>query len=183
MSPYISQESTLRSKAKPIGNCSLEVNITFYGTSMDFLVEGANTSHSSQHEGHHQDLRMFQVNDTETNSSRNDMEENSSLNDISRRVQELVEKIHNRRKNNLKEIESFQQVLVDKVTEVCQQMKQDLYKAYEENSSEMEVKLLELTDVLEMCTKLHMKLLEASHVLGGLRDGLAISGAAEPVTD
>ncbi|XP_057700532.1 synaptonemal complex central element protein 2 isoform X2 [Corythoichthys intestinalis] len=148
---------------------------------MDFLFEGASASHSTHHEGHDQNQRM--VEDTIVNLNNENIEENSSLNDINRRTQELVERIHTRRSNNLKEIESFQKVLVDKVTEVCQQMKQKLYKAYEENSSEMGLKLQELTDVLEMCTKLHGELLEASHVLGGLRDGLAVSGVAEPVTD
>ncbi|XP_037112946.1 synaptonemal complex central element protein 2 [Syngnathus acus] len=148
---------------------------------MDYFFGEAPASNSSQNEGRDEDPRM--VDDSEASSSRNDTEENSSSYDISRRVQELVDKIHNHRANDHKEIESFQQTIVDKVTEVCQQMKGDLYKAYEENSDEMQVKLMELTNVLDICSKLHRELLEASKVLTGLRDGLAVNGTAESMTD
>ncbi|XP_077381748.1 synaptonemal complex central element protein 2 isoform X2 [Festucalex cinctus] len=124
--------------------------------------------------------------DSEASLSIDDVEENFGANDITRRVQELVEKIHNRRTSDENEIESFQQSLIDKVTEVCQQMKQDLCKVYEENNGEIQVKLMELTNVLEMCTKLHGELLEASQVLARLRDGLpsvAFGGTAQPMTD
>ncbi|XP_051941050.1 synaptonemal complex central element protein 2 isoform X1 [Hippocampus zosterae] len=149
---------------------------------MDFFFEETPISHSNQNKERDEDPGM--VEDPQACLSRDDTDETSSCspNDISRRVQELVEKIHDRRTSDQKEIESFQQSLVEKVTEVCQQMKQDLYTVYEENSSDMHVKLMELTNVLEMCTKLHRELLEASQVLASLQDGLAVSGTAEPVT-
>ncbi|XP_077426215.1 synaptonemal complex central element protein 2 [Vanacampus margaritifer] len=155
---------------------------------MDFCFEEAPASHSTQTEGCDEDKQMaeYQVEDTEASFSMNDVEDNSSSNDITRRAQELVEKIHNRRTSDEKEIESFQHSMMDKVTEVCQQMKQDLYKVYEENNGEMQVKLMELNNVLDTCTKLHSELLEASQVLASLRDNLpsvAISGTDEHVTD
>ncbi|KAI4833134.1 hypothetical protein KUCAC02_016050 [Chaenocephalus aceratus] len=69
--------------------------------------------------------------------------------------------------------------LVAKVTEMCQQMKEHLFTVYEENSNEMQLKLLELSEVLESCTKLNSELLEASHALAGLRGALAISKTSE----
>lgn len=56
-------------------------------------------------------------------------------------------------------------------------MKEHMYTVYEKNSNEMQVKLQELTEVLESCTKLNSELLEASQALRGLREGLAISKA------
>ncbi|XP_061625664.1 synaptonemal complex central element protein 2 [Phyllopteryx taeniolatus] len=151
---------------------------------MDFFFEEESDSNPNQNEGRDKDPRMLQVENAEAILSRDDdVEENFSSNDISRRVQELVEKIHDRRTNDQKEIESFQQIIVDKVTEVCQQMKQDMYNVYEENSSEMQVKLLELTDVLETCTRLHTELLKASHVLASLQEGLTVSCTAEPMSE
>lgn len=55
-----------------------------------------------------------------------------------------------------------------------------MYTVYEENSSEMQLKLQELTEVLESCTKLSKELMEASQALAGLREGLAISQTSEP---
>lgn len=51
---------------------------------------------------------------------------------------------------------------------------------YEENSNEMQVKLQELSEVLESCTKLNKELLEASRALTHLREGLAISQTSDP---
>nr|XP_057934635.1 synaptonemal complex central element protein 2 [Doryrhamphus excisus] len=107
---------------------------------------------------------------------------NSVVNDISRRVQELMQKVHNRRTSDQKEIEDFQEIILKKVTEMCQQMKQHMYTAYEENSDEMEVKLQELTEVLERCTILHNELLEASCVLARVRESL-INQPSQSATD
>lgn len=58
---------------------------------------------------------------------------------------------------------------------MCQQMKENMYKVYEDNSDEMQVKLQELSEVLETCTKLNRELLEATQALACLREGLIIS--------
>lgn len=75
---------------------------------------------------------------------------------------------------------SHLRIFTPQVTEVCQQMKENMYMVYEENSSEMQLKLQELTEVLESCTKLSKELMEASQALEGLREGLAISQTSEP---
>lgn len=63
---------------------------------------------------------------------------------------------------------------------MCQQIKENMYTVYEDNSNEMRVKLQELTEVLESCTKLNKELMEASQALAGLRESLAISQMSEP---
>lgn len=65
------------------------------------------------------------------------------------------------------------------VTELCQQMKENMFAVYEENSNEMQLKLQELTEVLESCNKLITELMEASQALAGLRTGLASSSMLE----
>uniref|UniRef100_A0A3P8TNW2 Synaptonemal complex central element protein 2 n=1 Tax=Amphiprion percula TaxID=161767 RepID=A0A3P8TNW2_AMPPE len=99
----------------------------------------------------------------------------SSIEDISRRAQEMVEKINHSRTSDQKVMDSFEEKLLDKVREMCQQMKGHMYTVYEENSDEMQVKLQELSEVLESCTKLNSELLEATRALTHLREGLAIS--------
>ncbi|XP_067440163.1 synaptonemal complex central element protein 2 isoform X2 [Thunnus thynnus] len=104
----------------------------------------------------------------------------SSIDYVSRRVQELVEKINDSRTSDQRVMDSFQEKLVEKVKEICQQMKEHMYTVYEENSNEMQVKLQELTEVLENCTKLNNELLEANQALASLREGLAISQTSDP---
>nr|XP_019939376.1 PREDICTED: synaptonemal complex central element protein 2 [Paralichthys olivaceus] len=99
----------------------------------------------------------------------------SSIDNISRRAQELVEKINDGRTGDQKALDSFHEKLVEKVTEACQQMKEHMYRVYEENSNEMQVKLQELSEVLDSCTKLCNELREANQALAGLREGLAIA--------
>uniref|UniRef100_A0A665W3S3 Synaptonemal complex central element protein 2 n=1 Tax=Echeneis naucrates TaxID=173247 RepID=A0A665W3S3_ECHNA len=91
---------------------------------------------------------------------------------ISTRVQELVEKINCSRTSDQKVMDSFQEKLSEKVSETCQQMKELMYAVYDENSNEMQMKLQELTEVLESCTKLNNELLEASRALASLRESL-----------
>jgi len=53
-------------------------------------------------------------------------------------------------------------------------MKEHMYAVYEVNSHDMEVKLQELSVVLESCSKLHEELQEASQALASLRKGLGL---------
>lgn len=62
---------------------------------------------------------------------------------------------------------------------MCQQMKAHMYAVFEANSNVMQVKLQELSEVLESCTMLNKELMEANQALRGLRDGLAISQTSE----
>lgn len=60
-----------------------------------------------------------------------------------------------------------------------QQMKEHMFAVYEENSNVMQVKLQELSEVLERCTELNKELTEAGQALASLREGLAISHTSE----
>uniref|UniRef100_A0A3Q1JAI7 Uncharacterized protein n=1 Tax=Anabas testudineus TaxID=64144 RepID=A0A3Q1JAI7_ANATE len=102
-------------------------------------------------------------------------EQHSSIDVISKRAQELVEKINNSRASNQKVMDSFQENLLAKVTETCLLMKEHMYTVYEDNGNEMQVKLQELSEVLESCTKLNNELLEANRALASLREGLAVT--------
>lgn len=125
----------------------------------------------------------------------------SDIDEVSIRVQELVEKINHRRTSDQKVMDSFEEKLIEKVSsllylllilslhsvadfnkkvsfyvlpemkDVCQQMKEQMYVVYEENSNEMQVKLQDLSEVLERCTKLNNELIEANRALGHLREG------------
>ncbi|XP_030290389.1 synaptonemal complex central element protein 2 isoform X2 [Sparus aurata] len=111
-----------------------------------------------------------------------DIQENtcSSIDDIRRRVQDLVEEINDSRTSDQKVMDGFEEKLMKKVPEMCQQMKELMYSVYEENSNKMEGKLQELFEVLERCTKLNKELVEANQALSGLREALAVSQTPEP---
>ncbi|TNN49941.1 Synaptonemal complex central element protein 2 [Liparis tanakae] len=143
------------------------------------------SSRSGHEEPHMTDEPMHIIGDTDpsrgmSSSMPESQEQHSSIDDISRRAQELVEKINDSRTTDQKVLDSFQEKLVEKVTEMCQQMKDHMYTIYEENSNEMQVKLQELSEVLESCTKLNSELTEATQALGSLRGGLAISETSDP---
>lgn len=104
----------------------------------------------------------------------------SSIDDINRSAQELVIKINDSRTSDQKVFNSFQEKLLKKVTEMCQQMQEHMYNVYEENSNVMQVYLQELSDVLERCSQLNSELFNASQALESLRGGLAMNHASEP---
>ncbi|XP_013873510.1 synaptonemal complex central element protein 2 [Austrofundulus limnaeus] len=99
----------------------------------------------------------------------------SSVDDISRRAQEMVEKINQSRASDQNVMDSFEQKLIQKVTEMFQQMKEHMYTVYEKNSAEMQLKLQELAEVLDSCTKLNDELVEAGQALASLREALGIT--------
>ncbi|XP_067440160.1 synaptonemal complex central element protein 2 isoform X1 [Thunnus thynnus] len=156
---------------------------------MDLFFESLPSTSQSSPENGHEDSQMTE--DTDHDSSRGtslsvsmteiqEQHTSSSIDYVSRRVQELVEKINDSRTSDQRVMDSFQEKLVEKVKEICQQMKEHMYTVYEENSNEMQVKLQELTEVLENCTKLNNELLEANQALASLREGLAISQTSDP---
>uniref|UniRef100_A0A8P4G000 Synaptonemal complex central element protein 2 n=1 Tax=Dicentrarchus labrax TaxID=13489 RepID=A0A8P4G000_DICLA len=147
---------------------------------MDFFFEDLPSTSQSTPKSRHEESQMtFKVKATSTYMYDN-IYCSSRIDDISRRVQDLVEKINDSRTSDQTVMDSFQEKLMEKVTEMCQQMKEHMYTVYEENSNEMQVKLQELSEVLESCTKLNTELMEATNALAGLREGLAISKMSEP---
>ncbi|XP_047434955.1 synaptonemal complex central element protein 2 [Mugil cephalus] len=153
---------------------------------MDFIFEDLqSTSHTTPKKGMENSQRTEDVDCDQSRGESSSMSiqeqhGSSSIDDISRKAQELVEKINHSRTRDQDVMDSFQEKLVEKVTGICQQMKEHMYTVYEENSDEMQVKLQELSEVLESCTKLNHELQEATRALTCLREGLAISHASEP---
>ncbi|CAK6962917.1 synaptonemal complex central element protein 2 isoform X2 [Scomber scombrus] len=156
---------------------------------MEFFFDSLPSTSQSSPDNGREDSQMTE--DTDHDSSREtslsvSMTENqeqntsSSIDDVSTRVQKLVEKINHSRTSDQKVMDNFQEKLVEKVKDICQQMKEHMYMVYEENSNEMQVKLQELSEVLESCTKLNKELLEASRALAHLREGFAISQTSDP---
>ncbi|KAM7393744.1 hypothetical protein PAMP_020593 [Pampus punctatissimus] len=151
---------------------------------MDLFFDSLpSTSQSSPRNGH-EDSQMVQREDYDLSREKSlsvsmteiqEQHTSSSIDNVSRRVQELVEKINHSRISDQKVMDSLQEKLMEKVKEICQQMKEHMYTVYEENSNEMQVKLQELSEVLESCTKLNDELLEACQALTSLREGLAIT--------
>ncbi|KAM4750209.1 synaptonemal complex central element protein 2 [Anableps anableps] len=156
---------------------------------MDFFFDDLpSTSLSTPKKGHGDSLMLE---DTDCDLSRNksssvsmteiqEQHSNSYIDDISKKAQEMVEKINHERTRDQEMMDSFQKKLTEKVTEMCQLMKEHMYTIYERNSNEIQVKLQELSEVLENCSKLNHELLEASQALACLRDGLDINQRSEP---
>ncbi|KAM7418611.1 hypothetical protein PAMA_015967 [Pampus argenteus] len=152
---------------------------------MDFFFDSLpSTSQSSPSNGH-EDSQMVQREDYDLSGEESlsvnmtEIQEqdasSSSIDNVSRKVRELVERINHRRISDQKVMDSLQEKLMEKVKEICQQMKEYMYSVYEENSNEMQVKLQELSEVLKSCSKLNDELMEACQALASLREGLAIT--------
>ncbi|XP_029015089.1 synaptonemal complex central element protein 2 [Betta splendens] len=162
---------------------------------MDFFSEVPSPSPDrSSHSIAHEDLQMTEDTDDDLlrgASSSGSMAElqgqcsryritcSSKIEVISRTVQELVQQINSSRASNEKVMDDFQEKLVAKVTEKCQLLKERMYMVYENNSNEMEVKMQELYEVLERCTKINNELLEANRALASLREGLPIGPTSQ----
>uniref|UniRef100_A0A674EEW5 Synaptonemal complex central element protein 2 n=1 Tax=Salmo trutta TaxID=8032 RepID=A0A674EEW5_SALTR len=103
----------------------------------------------------------------------------SRIDDIGKKVQDLVGKINDSRTMDQTIMDNFQDKLVEKVGEICGQMKEHMYTVYEENSHAMQATLQELTLVLESCSRLNTELHTVSEALAGLNRGLTLHRSTE----
>ncbi|KAF3687255.1 Synaptonemal complex central element protein 2 Central element synaptonemal complex protein 1 [Channa argus] len=148
---------------------------------MDFFLEDPASSSICESTGKkgHEDSEMIEKTDNYCMTEVREQPRSSDIDVTSRRVQELIEKINSSRANNQTVMDSLQEKLVAKVMEKCLQMKEHMYTVYEENGNEMQVKLQELSEVLDSCTKLNNELQEANRALANLRERLAITPTSE----
>ncbi|XP_038163217.1 synaptonemal complex central element protein 2 [Cyprinodon tularosa] len=155
---------------------------------MDFFYNDLPSTSSSTLKEGQEDTQMLKDTDSDlsrkTSSnvwiSESEEEQSSSyIDDINKKAQEMVEKINLSRTRDEEMIDSFQEKLIEKVTEMCQLMREQMYKIYEKNSSEFQRKLQSLTEVVDNCSKLNYDLLEASQALACLRSGLDIDQGSE----
>ncbi|KAG5832836.1 synaptonemal complex central element protein 2 isoform X2 [Anguilla anguilla] len=96
----------------------------------------------------------------------------SRVDQIGRRAQDLVEKINKRRATDQEVMHDFQEKLTKKVSEVCQQVKEQMFSSYEANGRLMESRLLELSEVLGRSSQLIADLQGASQTLAAINKGL-----------
>ncbi|XP_048847775.1 synaptonemal complex central element protein 2 isoform X1 [Brienomyrus brachyistius] len=94
------------------------------------------------------------------------------IDEIGKKTQDLIEKINESRAVDQEIMNSFQEKLMDKVSEVCQQVQGQMFSTYEENSRLMEDRLRELSEVLDQSSQLSAELQSASLTLVAISKGL-----------
>ncbi|XP_062874829.1 synaptonemal complex central element protein 2 [Trichomycterus rosablanca] len=94
------------------------------------------------------------------------------IDEIGKKAQDLIERINQSRSMDQKLMNSFEEKLMKKVSEMCQQVKEQMFEYYDKHSQEMETKIGELTEVLERSSQLSMELQEASQTLAAINKGL-----------
>ncbi|KAF4092703.1 hypothetical protein AMELA_G00023930 [Ameiurus melas] len=97
---------------------------------------------------------------------------NTRIDEIGKKAQDLIERINQNRAMDQKLMNSFEEKLMKKVSEMCQQMKEQMFEYYEKHSREMETKLTDLSEVLERSSQLSMELQGASQTLAAINKGL-----------
>ncbi|XP_056306135.1 synaptonemal complex central element protein 2 [Danio aesculapii] len=97
---------------------------------------------------------------------------NSPIDDIGKKAHDLIESINERRALDQHVMTSFEEQLIKKVTEMCQQVKDQMFKYYEEHSQGIENSITELSEVLERSSQLSMELQGASQTLAIINKGL-----------
>ncbi|XP_023692017.2 synaptonemal complex central element protein 2 isoform X3 [Paramormyrops kingsleyae] len=101
-----------------------------------------------------------------------DQKTSSRIDEMGKKTQDLIEKINESRAVDQEIMNSFQEKLMDKVSEVCQQVQGQMFSTYEENSRLMEDRLRELSEVLDQSSRLSAELQSASLTLVAISKGL-----------
>ncbi|XP_018593900.1 synaptonemal complex central element protein 2 [Scleropages formosus] len=96
----------------------------------------------------------------------------SKIDEIGKKAQDLIEKINENRAVDQEILNNFQEKLMKKVSEVCQNVREQMFSRYEENSRVMEMSLMELSEVLDRSTQLNTELQNASLTLAAISRGL-----------
>ncbi|KAG9264509.1 synaptonemal complex central element protein 2 [Astyanax mexicanus] len=100
----------------------------------------------------------------------------SRIDEIGKKAQDLIERINQSRAMDQKILNSFEEKLMQKVGEMCQQVKEQMFEYYDKHSQGMEVRLTELSEVLERSSQLSMELQGASQTLAAINKGLQQTG-------
>ncbi|CAM4337860.1 hypothetical protein PO909_001136 [Leuciscus waleckii] len=97
---------------------------------------------------------------------------NSGIDEIGKKAQDLIERINERRAMDQHVMNSFEEKLIKKVSEMCQRVKEQMFEYYEQHSQGMEASIAELSEVLERSSQLSMELQGASQTLAAINKGL-----------
>ncbi|XP_064843627.1 synaptonemal complex central element protein 2-like [Oncorhynchus masou masou] len=95
-----------------------------------------------------------------------------TIEEIGKKAQDLIERINQSRAMDQEIMTTFENKLMNKVSEVCQQVKEQMFSSYEEHGRGMEANLQELSEVLERCSQLSMELQGASQTLSAINNSL-----------
>ncbi|XP_063048394.1 synaptonemal complex central element protein 2 [Engraulis encrasicolus] len=109
--------------------------------------------------------------DTEDNSSCS-FPLNQKVDTIGRKAQDLIERINHSRAIDQKLMVEFEETLMNKVSEICEGLKNHMFSQYEEQSSRMEAQLQQLSEVLGRSSQLCVDLQGASQTLAVINRGL-----------
>ncbi|KTF95958.1 hypothetical protein cypCar_00029300 [Cyprinus carpio] len=96
----------------------------------------------------------------------------SRIDEVGKKAQDLIERINERRAMDQHVMNSFEEKLIKKVSEMCQQVKEQMFEYYEQHSQGMEASITELSEVLERSSQLSMELQGASQTLAAINKGL-----------
>ncbi|XP_014048982.1 synaptonemal complex central element protein 2 [Salmo salar] len=96
----------------------------------------------------------------------------STIEEIGKKAQDLIERINQSRAMDQEIMTTFENKLMNKVSEVCQQVKEQMFSSYEEHGRGMEANLQELSEVLERSSQLSMELQGASQTLSAINNSL-----------
>uniref|UniRef100_A0A8C7FQ28 Synaptonemal complex central element protein 2 n=1 Tax=Oncorhynchus kisutch TaxID=8019 RepID=A0A8C7FQ28_ONCKI len=96
----------------------------------------------------------------------------STIEEIGKKAQDLIERINQSRAMDQEIMTTFENKLMNKVSEVCQQVKEQMFSSYEEHGCGMEANLQELSEVLERSSQLSMELQGASQTLSAINNSL-----------
>ncbi|XP_058624620.1 synaptonemal complex central element protein 2 isoform X1 [Onychostoma macrolepis] len=144
------------------------------GETLSFVSLDDSNEHQSEDSG-------IGVSKTSTRSSPSNstMEEagvlaptSSRIEEVGKKAQDLIERINERRAMDQHVMNSFEEKLIKKVSEMCQQVKEQMFEYYEQHSQGMEASITELSEVLERSSQLSMELQGASQTLAAINKGL-----------
>ncbi|KAM9457618.1 synaptonemal complex central element protein 2 isoform 2-T2 [Clarias gariepinus] len=150
-----------------------------HGHSLDRNSAGETLSFATLDDGHELQSEDSGVNISYRSSPISEVDEvvvptpsNTRIDAIGKKAQDLIERINQSRAMDQKLMNSFEEKLMKKVSEMCQQVKEQMFEYYEKHSQEMEMKLTELTEVLGRSSQLGMELQRASQTLAAINKGL-----------
>ncbi|XP_060757550.1 synaptonemal complex central element protein 2 isoform X2 [Neoarius graeffei] len=170
---------TFQSTPKARPRVSAEMSEEGHGHSLDHNSSGEPHSFATLDDSHEQQSEDSGINISHRSSPINEVDEGvvstpnpTRIDEIGKKAQDLIERINQSRAMDQKLMNSFEEKLMKKVSEICQQLKEQMFEYYERNSRGMEMKLTELTEVLEHSSQLSMELQGASQTLAAINKGL-----------
>ncbi|KAF7698146.1 synaptonemal complex central element protein 2 [Silurus meridionalis] len=172
--------STIHSTTKATHHhVSAKVSEQGYGHSLDHDSSGETLPFVSLDDSHEQQSEDSGFSVSQRSSPIHEVDEgvastptNTRIDAIGKKAQDLIERINQSRAMDQKLMNNFEEKLMKQVSEMCQQVKEQMFEYYDKHSRGMETKLTELTEVLERSNQLSIELQRASQTLAAINKGL-----------